>query len=316
LLKSPKIIILNEPYAGLDSESIDILDTIFLDLAKNGLNIILCSAIDHMPAFITNTLILNHKEIKFSYKPEIQVSNAFPYLFRTKSKIECNYNTAFSLNNLTIYDGPKKILDNINWKVQKGEKWALLGKNGAGKSILLSIIFADHPQAYSNQVLLFDKPRGTGESIWEIREKIGYFSSELFLYADKNKTCRELAYSQIKSNPYKFVPITNEDEKEYLNLMCQFSLEKYIDIPIHYISSTMQRLALLLAIFMKNPPLLILDEPFHGFDLTLIAKLKDFLNLYCKDRTFIFVTHQKKEIPAIINKYFHLVNGKAGFNLV
>ena len=104
-----------------------------------------------------------------------------------------SFDIAFSLHDLTIHDGQKKLIDAVSWTVKKGEKWALLGRNGAGKSMLLSVIFADHPQAYANHIVLFDRPRGSGESIWEIREQIGYFSPELFLYMDKEKTCRQLA---------------------------------------------------------------------------------------------------------------------------
>ena len=74
------------------------------------------------------------------------------------------------MKNVTIRYGDKTILQNINWSVDRGERWLVKGHNGAGKSTLLSLITADNPQAYSQDIQLFDKKRGTGESIWDIKE--------------------------------------------------------------------------------------------------------------------------------------------------
>lgn len=80
------------------------------------------------------------------------------------------------MKDVTVQYGDKIILDHINWEVKKGEQWALIGHNGAGKSTLLSLINGDNPQAYSNEIYLFDQRRGSGESIWDIKRKIGYIS--------------------------------------------------------------------------------------------------------------------------------------------
>ncbi len=79
----------------------------------------------------------------------------------------------------------RKFLSNINWQINRGERWLLKGVNGAGKSTLISLITGDHPQAYANKVFLFDKKRGSGESIWDIKKKIGFVSPELHWYFDK-----------------------------------------------------------------------------------------------------------------------------------
>jgi molybdate transport system ATP-binding protein len=340
LLKNPRILLLIEPYAGLDIESVEKLDMILLELSKKRINIILASELDHVPAFITHCLnfivrTLHSKlsnvrtlhatsrlEIQATSQQEIQATSQFK--MQATSRLEANsillpipqirdfhFESAIELHDLTIHDGHKKMLDAINWSVKKGEKWALLGHNGAGKSMLLSVIFADHPQAYANHVVLFDRIRGSGESIWDIRDKIAYFSTEYFLYTNKNKTCSELAYGILRSNPYKFNSITKEEVEFYHHLMNYFSLTNYTESTVHSLPPKLQRLAFLIAVFLKNVPLLILDEPFHGFKLSLIEKLNYFLNQYCKDRTLIFVSHRKSEIPSVINKYITLQKGKA-----
>ena len=91
--------------------------------------------------------------------------------------------------------GDKVILDKINWQILPGERWALLGPNGAGKSTLLSLINGDNPQAYANDIVLFDKKRGTGESIWDIKSKIGFVSPELHQYFPTDNSCLQVIES-------------------------------------------------------------------------------------------------------------------------
>ena len=92
------------------------------------------------------------------------------------------FQLAVRMNNVTISYGEKVILSGIYWEVKSGARWALSGPNGAGKSTLLSLITADNPQAYAQNIILFDRKRGTGESIWDIKKRIGYVSPELHVY--------------------------------------------------------------------------------------------------------------------------------------
>ena len=87
------------------------------------------------------------------------------------------------------------ILDKIDWQIKKGDRWLLSGPNGAGKSTLLSLITADNPQAYANEIYLFDKRRGRGESIWDIKKRIGYVSPELHLYFESFTTAFDVVAS-------------------------------------------------------------------------------------------------------------------------
>ncbi len=74
------------------------------------------------------------------------------------------------------------MLKNINWQLNEGGKMAVTSeRNGSGKSTLLSLLNADYPQAYANQIYLFGKKRGSGESIWDIKEKIGIISPRIAL---------------------------------------------------------------------------------------------------------------------------------------
>jgi molybdate transport system ATP-binding protein len=65
-----------------------------------------------------------------------------------------------------------------SWEILTGQYGAIVGPNGSGKTTLLSLTAGDHPQAYANEIYLFGKRRGSGESIWDIKARIGVISSE------------------------------------------------------------------------------------------------------------------------------------------
>lgn len=90
------------------------------------------------------------------------------------------------MEHVKIRYGSRTILKDLDWEIKNGEKWALFGPNGAGKSTLLSLVYADNPQSYANTLYLFDRKRGSGESIWDIKKRIGYVSPEMHLYYKEN----------------------------------------------------------------------------------------------------------------------------------
>ncbi len=105
------------------------------------------------------------------------------------------YEWMVKMNKVNITYGDKAILKNVDWQIKQGERWALLGPNGAGKSTLLSLINGDNPQAYANDIILFGRQRGSGESIWDIKNKTGFVSPELFQYFPTDNSCLQVIES-------------------------------------------------------------------------------------------------------------------------
>ncbi len=85
------------------------------------------------------------------------------------------------LKNGCVHYNDRPILNHLDWQVDPQQHWQIVGPNGAGKSTLLSLITGDHPQGYSNDLTLFGRRRGSGETIWDIKKHIGYVSSNLHL---------------------------------------------------------------------------------------------------------------------------------------
>ena len=323
LLLQPAFLLLDSPFIGLDVQSRQMLETVLDKVAKKGIHTIMATSALHLPFFITNVLSLSAHET-FSAKPvepaewnkahakekEIFSFN-YDLLHELASNKQPSFEFAVRMKNVTItYD--HKILDNINWEVRNGERWSLSGPNGSGKSTLLSLVNADNPQAYANEIYLFDRKRGTGESIWDIKKKTGFVSPELHLYFEKGTTCFDVVASGLFDTIGLFRKINQQQSSVVTKWMKLLKIEHSSQKFLSQISNSGQRLVLLGRALVKNPPLLILDEPCQGLDDEQTAMFKAIINEICLtgNKTLIYVSHYSHEIPDCVTKFIKLENGK------
>ena len=199
--------------------------------------------------------------------------------------------------------GNRTILKNFNWSVKRGEHWALSGENGAGKSTLLSLVCADNPQAYACNISLFGFKRGCGESIWDIKKKIGYVSPEMYRSYKKNLPAVDIVASGLHDSVGLYKRVTDEEREKVLFWMDIFGVGSLAQRPYLQLSSGEQRMLLLVRAFVKDPELLVLDEPFHGLDERRRMLARAVIDAFCKrkDKTLIMVTHYEEEYPASID---------------
>jgi molybdate transport system ATP-binding protein len=210
------------------------------------------------------------------------------------------------LRGVTVaYDG-HVVLKNISWTVWAGERWAVIGPNGSGKTTLLSLICGDHPQAYANDVRLFGRKRGTGESIWEVKRQIGLVSPELHLYHSEPLTAAEVAVTGF----YDVLArrrATREQITAVNDLFEQFGIAALSERLFTRLSTGEQRLVLLARALVKDPPILILDEPFQGLDSQAIDRVRSWLDYRLRpDQTLIFVSHYPDEVPHTVSRSLRL----------
>jgi molybdate transport system ATP-binding protein len=206
--------------------------------------------------------------------------------------------------------GERAILRDVSWTVCAGERWALLGPNGSGKSTLLSLICADHPQAYRNDLRLFGRRRGSGESIWDIKRRIGLASPELHLYFSEPLSAAQTAATGF-FDVLAYRPTTPEQDGAVRELFDHFGVAALVGRPFARLSTGEQRLVLLIRALVKRPPALILDEPFQGLDAALIERLRAWLDeRLLPDQTLIFVSHHAEEIPRTVNRRLRLEEGR------
>lgn len=318
LMENPQMLIFDNPFIGLDVASREQLNTIFLQLHANGIQLLfLAPSPKDIPPCTThiqemqNCKIVWQGEAKGYAKlaprttcmdsPEIDWSR-FP------AKKRADYEVVVSMDDVEIAYGEIVINSGIDWIIRRGEKWALLGPNGSGKSTLLSYIFADNPQAYAKKLSLFDRRRGSGESIWEIKERIGFTSSEMHLYYRQNVACLSVVASGFFDSIGLYRKCTDEQMQLAEYLFDVFSIGHLKSHSFLKISSGEQRLILFARALIKNPDLLILDEPFHGLDMRYKHFCTQVIESFCRqpDKSLIYVTHLQEEIPASVNHQLQL----------
>jgi molybdate transport system ATP-binding protein len=320
MLKKPDLLILDNPFIGLDTLGRSSLKLALNEITTQGISIILIAAEKDLPSCITNIAFLENGKIALRelnqgiLSDEVEegmklIDNMLLKKCFTAQKID--YNSAIKMVNVNIQYNQNQILSNINWEVKAGEKWCLTGPNGSGKSTLLSLITADNPQAYANEIYLFDRKRGSGESIWDIKKNIGYLSPELHLYFQQNETCFQTIASGFFDTIGLFRKPNAEQKELVLNWMKILHIEHFAEKWMHQLSLGEQRLVLLARAFVKNPPLLILDEPCQGLDAQQTVFVKEIIDQFCSSNntTLIFVSHYEADIPSCINNFIKLENG-------
>lgn len=302
LLSAPSTLILDNPFIGLDAETRLQLKTLFLTLSQERhLTIYLVvSRIEDIPEY-TNEIIWLTEESDFHSAPIHLSDDKRQAILSLKQSADIRSSDEVVLmNNIHIKYGNRTILSHVNWTIRQGECWALCGQNGSGKSTLLSLICADNPQAYACDISLFGRKRGSGESIWEIKRHIGYVSPEMHRSYHHNIPVIQVMASGLKDTVGLYTR-TNEAERETCRWWMRiFGIDHLETRPFLSLSSGEQRLVLVARAFVKDPQLLILDEPLHGLDNQNRTLVKDIIETFSQrpNKTLIMVTHYEEDLPA------------------
>ncbi len=346
LLQKPDLLVLDQPFVGLDFHSRATLSRLLKQQMDSGLCLVVMTDPEHIPDSGTYVAELNKGSLSRLVKPEAYQPENVDCV-RNKTEIDTRllgrlplpdeaFGIVVRMNKVNVVLGGKQILKDINWQVNLGEQWALLGPNGAGKSTLLSLITADNPQGYANDLCLFDRQRGTGESIWDIKKRIGFVSPELHLYflrgagiyntipglaasgrqAYSSMTCNDVVLSGFHDEVgFNSLP-TGDQLKNALSWLAVLGLEYLQKRLFVQASLGEQRVVLLARALVKLPPLLILDEPCQGLDSQQTNRFVHLLNILCSQlkTTLIYVTHRKEEIPGCVTHLLHLDNGEVKSN--
>lgn len=323
LLSRPQILILDNPFIGLDAPSRGILVGLLQKLAllDDIQVILLLSDPAEIPEMVTHVLPVANRNVFPPMKREefLQDKNLLERLFPTRETAGLNlpvdenkkpsqHEVTFRMEHVTVRYGSRTILKNLDWEVRNNEKWALSGPNGAGKSTLLSLVYADNPQSYANTLYLFDHRRGTGESIWDIKRRIGYVSPEMHLYYMENVPTLHIVGSGYFDSVGLYHKCNKSQEEGALQWMDIFGIKCLKDRPFLSLSMGEQRLALLARAFVKDPDLIILDEPMHGLDASNKRLAESVIEKFCSrpGKTLVYVTHYLNELPGCISKHFEL----------
>ena len=312
LFTNPKVLIMENPFIGLDADTRDQLKALLSMLAKEqGLQIILVLAkTDEIPDFITHIVEVRDMKVlpKVAHRGQSLCNPVADAPYSQQGQSPCASTEVIRFNHVTIRYGERTILKDLNWTVMKGEHWSLSGQNGSGKSTLLSLVCADNPQGYACNISLFGHKRGSGESIWDIKRHIGYVSPEMHRSYKQNIPAIQIVASGLKDTIGLYVRPNDAEKEQCRKWLSAFGIGHLADRKFLEMSSGEQRLVLLARAFVKEPDLLILDEPLHGLDDENRRMVKDMVDRYCQDPavTLIYVTHYQEELPRCIDHSIYL----------
>lgn len=330
LLKHPRLLILDNPFIGLDAPSRALLVEMLQQMTQvHGVQVILLlsnpqdipAMVNHVLPVVDRTLLppmsreafLADKVLIHSLFPTERLTEEQPVevsaLPVDPEKQPATHTVTLRMEKVKVHYGSRTILQDIDWEIKNGEKWALFGPNGSGKSTLLSLVYADNPQSYANTLYLFDKKRGTGESIWDIKKRIGYVSPEMHLYYRQNVSALQIVGSGFFDSIGLYRTCSAEQEELALAWMRLLGIDHLRDRMFQTLSSGEQRLVLLARAFVKDPDLIILDEPLHGLDVSHKKQAAAIIERFCErpGKTLIYVTHYPHELPACVDHHFELV---------
>lgn len=300
----PDFIVLDNPFDNLDVESQAHLVQSLQTISEHTQLIqIVSRKIDLLP-FMTHFVSLDGEILKthtsvselekfFNIPIDPVFQENIPKALNT---IPFDGEVLIALKNISVsYDG-RPILKNINWEIRPGSFWQLVGKNGSGKTTLLSMITGENSKGYGQDLYIFGKKKGSGESIWDIRKNIGYFTPSMVDKFSGHHIAINMLISGLTDSVGLYLRPTEVQlqlAKEWLKLINMWALK---DVYFHDLSMGQQRLLMTVRAMIKHPLLLILDEPTTGLDDKSAALFVALTNKIAKESktAIIFVSHRKE----------------------
>ncbi len=270
LLRRPRLLILDDAFAGLDAKYRIYLKGILEKLIRRGsVRILLIDSLLHdMPRGITHVLcvddckvvaqgprkdMIRHPRVRRLFRPA-----GMPPLHLQLNRERGRKSTGASeelvrMEHASVRYNGRDILSDITWTIRRGESWALTGPNGSGKTTLLSLISGDNPQAYANSVYLFGRRRGTGESVWAIKKRIGSISSELHLHFPDSQDCLQVVLSGFHESSGCYRRASTEQRASAWRMLDRFGLGEVANRGFHSLSAGSQQMVLLARALVKSP---------------------------------------------------------------
>ncbi|MBU2940390.1 ATP-binding cassette domain-containing protein [Lacinutrix sp. C3R15] len=299
LQQNPDFIVLNNPYEALDKESVAVLKQQLITLSKEMPLVFILNRQDDLLPVITHIITFEREELKalvpiedYNFKrSEFVFDKDIPAAITKYTNIP---EVLVELKNVNVNYENRSILKDISWTIKKKEFWHLIGPNGSGKTTLLSMIYGNNSKAYGQEVYLFGKKKGSGESVWDIKQKIGYISPAILELFKRSYTVEQM----IVSGFFDSIGLYQSPSTAQIHTAAQWidvlNLNQEKNTSFLKLSPAIQRLILIARAMIKHPPLLILDEPLINVDDQGAALISALINKIAKesDTSILFVSHR------------------------
>ena len=308
LIDMPDLLILDNPYIGLDAASHSVLDEAFSTMGDAGMSVmLLLPEGDAIPPAVSHHIYVSHMTVTAGNATNECHPTAKSIYHLEPQPDATDTADVIVMRGVCVRYGSKIVIPHVDWRVRKGERWLLTGANGSGKSTLLSLVAADNPQAYNNDIELFGRRRGTGESIWDIKRRIGYISPEMHMYFNGGQsTVLSVVAHGLHDTVGEFTRLRDGESDIAMDILHKAGIAHLADRRFATLSAGEQRMALLARTLIKHPELLILDEPLHGLDSANRALVRTLTEQAAQDSTLIYVTHDPTETGIVFTSHLHL----------
>ncbi len=321
LMRKPDLLILDEPFDGLDVTSRRRLETGLRDLIRSGLHLVLIThRTDEIIPEISHVLCLQDcRVLSQGKRAHVLIPETMKALYGTEKPVEEAQRDLSADSNrkekilvefrkVTVRYGETTALQSLDWIMRRGENWAILGPNGSGKTTLISLICADNLQAYANDIRLFGRKRGSGESIWEIKQRIGHVSPHLQVGYRLDLRVFDVVVSGFFDSVGLYRRPTQQQRaaaREWIDLLGINNLSERIFSRLSYGE---RRLVIIVRALVKRPELLALDEPCQGLDPTNRRQVLALIDRIGGDTPtqILYVTHRQDEMPRCITNVLRL----------
>ncbi len=320
LLSNHPYIIIDSPYDGLDADSCRELNRTIEQIPKNSLSLIcLVRNFEDIPPWCSHLVYLNNGTPRWQGEKD----RLLEQIARERSQKNVRLLTDTGYSSATVTDSSTplvslkngfasyadtRVFEDLDFKVYAGDHTLITGPNGCGKSTLLHIITGDNPHCYTNELYLFGRKRGSGESIWDIKKHMGIVSPEIHRNYRVPGSCLEVVLSGYFDSIGLYDKVTGGQVAQARKWLKFINLVHLETVPFRRLSYGDQRLILIARALIKEPPLLILDEPTQGLDGSSRTALLDFLEkaAHTSSVTILYVSHRQDEFRPFYKQHLYL----------
>ncbi|WP_430933502.1 ATP-binding cassette domain-containing protein [Saccharicrinis sp. 156] len=303
--QGPDFLVLDNPFDCLDAESVTHLKQQLINVAESIPIVQVFKRHEDIMPFVTDVLVLEKERLLKSYPiDKFEQLHLHSEKANLKSDIpaplrafENTPGVLVEFRNVHVSYDNRVIVRNINWKVKRGEFWHLKGPNGSGKTTLLTMIYGDNPKAYGQDLFLFGNRKGSGESVWDIKERMGYFTPSMTELFQSNHSVEQMVISGLVDSVGLYLKPSDQQRHIAQNWLKVLNLSPKKDERFYRLSQVDQRLVLIARAMIKHPPLLILDEPSTGLDDYSASLMVELIHKIAKEShtAIIYVSHRKEK---------------------
>jgi molybdate transport system ATP-binding protein len=310
VLRAPSLLILDDPFDGLDRAACRELARAIVHVAER-LSVLVVGTFDarelpFAPEALREVVVIAERRLIFRGTPQAFLARG-PGEAHSRRPPPVELGSWYEpldpcvplvqLRGGQVRYGEQIVFEELDFTVSPGQHTLIEGPNGSGKSSLLEMITGDHPQAYSNDLHLFGRRRGSGETVWDIKKNVGLVSARLHRDYRVGGSVEEVLLSGLFDSIGVYRQPEPSEHARARAWLAWLELGIAATASFRDLSFGQQRLVLIARAAIKVPPLVVMDEPTSGLDAENRLRALELVESLCTQQksTVLMVTHRADE---------------------